>query len=815
MGSYLFKNASDPDIYHVEFENEYKREPNITIKTRNVIWIDPNINNNENSKIQKLMKQNLSNDYEIKTYDKISNAIEEIKNIKFKKTFIILSAKLIEEFNTEINKIKTNIYIIPELIIFTSETSKKSIETKPPKLIFFNKNLVFCNHNNLITYLNVSENYHLNIDINSNNNDITNFSSFNDDNNFFIFEYITSINDLILPIRYSSFIWEPSKSEIDDFNKFLIKKYQNCYNELNLLMNQILTDYEVPIEILVKYWLRLYTFNEPKIYLIINEGLNEGNDQYDIFTRVSYSGLRLNGIKSLVNKPLYRGSKITLDEIKFIEEKINNKKKNKKIPECICYSKSFLSFSEDFTVGIKFLIEKKKYLQKNDRFCFFLINSGDEKKMISQLSNANIQDISRYKENEILFFPFSCFEINSIKQKKMKDLYNNEILNKNSKIKGQMESLLSIDKNEIYYEIILDYLGKYSEEIGKIKEKIPLTKFAENIFTTEIFNKKKLKDSDKFAFDISRFIKGSYNNFITANYNISEDDANKKIFIINGTKKNIDKIKNCEIMLSNKKIIKFQNQYKFKKGKYSFTFYFKEDLTNLNDLFKNCSTLYKLDFSNFKKNSIQEMSYMFFECNSLIEIYINDFKTENVTDMSHLFHKCSSLKKLSLSKFNTQKVNNMNHMFSDCSSLTELNLSNFNTINVKNMNGMFFKCESLTELNLSNFNTKNVTSMSWMFSNCSSLKNLKISNFNTNNVTDMSYMFNDCSSLTKLDLSNFSTINVTDMSSMFNGCSKMNSLNISSFNTDKTKYFQEIFKKLNPSCKVECKNKFLMTKIYC
>ncbi len=579
-------------------------------------------------------------------------------------------------------------------------------------------------------------------------------------------------------------------------------------------MNQILTDYEVPIEILVKYWLRLYTFNEPNIYLIINEGLNEGNDQYDIFTRVSYSGLRLKGLKSLVNVPLYRGSKITLDEIKYIEDKINNKKKNKKIPECICYSKSFLSFSEEFTVGIKFLTLKKNYLDKNDRFCFFQINSGDEKEMNNKLSNANIQEISLYKEKEILFFPFSCFEISSIKQKKMEEFYNYEIVNKNS-LEGQINNLLSsFDKNEIYYEIILNYLGKYSEEIEKIKEKIPLTKFAENIFTTEVFNKKKLKDSDKFAFDISQFIKGSYNNYITANYNISEDDADKKVFIINGTKKNIDIIKNCEIMSSKKKIIKFQNQYKFKKGKYTFTFYFKEDLTNLNDLFKNCSTLYKLDFSNFKKNSIQEMSYMFFECNSLIEIDINDFQTENVTDMSHLFHKCSSLKKLILSKFNTQKVNNMNHMFSDCSSLTELKISNFNTINVKNMNGMFFKCESLTELNLSNFNTKNVTSMSWMFSNCSSLKNLKISNFNTNNVTDMSYMFNDCSSLTKLDLSNFSTINVTDMSSMFNGCSKMISLNISSFNCDKTKYFQEMFKKLNPSCKIECKNKLLMSKFF-
>ena len=419
------------------------------------------------------------------------------------------------------------------------------------------------------------------------------------------------------------------------------------------------------------------------------------------------------------------------------------------------------------------MIDRKSDLKNNDRFCFFQIESGDENIMKNQLSNANIQDISLYNEKEIIHFPFSCFEIISIKQKNMSDFLNYEIVKNDEEMRKKIESILSSQyMNENYYEIKLNYLGKYSEEIEKIKDvKIPLTTFAENIFTTELFNKQELKDSEKFAFDISKFIKGAFHNYIIGYYNILNDDANKDVFIINGTNKNIDKIKNCEIKLSNK-IIEFKTQHKFKKGKYTITFYFKDYLTNLNDL-----------------------------------------KTENVTDMSHLFHKCSSLKKLNLSDFNTQKVTNMNHMFSDCSSLIELNLSNFNTINVKNMNGMFFKCSSLTKLNLSSFNTKNVTTMSWMFASCSSLKNLKISHFKTNNVTDMSYMFYECSSLTKLDLSQFSTINVLDMSSMFNGCNQMISLNISSFNTDKTKYFHEIFNKLNPSCKVECKNKLLMNKI--
>ena len=57
-----------------------------------------------------------------------------------------------------------------------------------------------------------------------------------------------------------------------------------------------------------------------------------------------------------------------------------------------------------------------------------------------------------------------------------------------------------------------------------------------------------------------------------------------------------------------------------------------------------------------------------------------------------MFLKCSSLKKLNLSNFNNNNVTNMDIMFSGCSSLNELNLSNFNTNNITNMNYMLGGC---------------------------------------------------------------------------------------------------------------------------
>ena len=66
--------------------------------------------------------------------------------------------------------------------------------------------------------------------------------------------------------------------------------------------------------------------------------------------------------------------------------------------------------------------------------------------------------------------------------------------------------------------------------------------------------------------------------------------------------------------------------------------------------------------------------------------------------MSEMFVGCSSLKKLNLTNFNTNNVTDMSGMFALCSSLKELNLNNFNTNKVTDMRYMFGRC--LNELKL-------------------------------------------------------------------------------------------------------------------
>ena len=152
---------------------------------------------------------------------------------------------------------------------------------------------------------------------------------------------------------------------------------------------------------------------------------------------------------------------------------------------------------------------------------------------------------------------------------------------------------------------------------------------------------------------------------------------------------------------------------------------------------------------------------------------ISRLHTENVTNMNAMFQDCSSLTSIDLSSFNTENVTIMSSMFFGCSGLTTLNLSGWNTANVTNIASMFRDCSSLTSLDLSNFNTGSVTGMNATFRGCSGLTTLNLSGWNTANVTDMLNMFSGCSSLTYLDLSSFNTANVTKMSYMFNNCSNL------------------------------------------
>ena len=210
-----------------------------------------------------------------------------------------------------------------------------------------------------------------------------------------------------------------------------------------------------------------------------------------------------------------------------------------------------------------------------------------------------------------------------------------------------------------------------------------------------------------------------------------------------------------------------------------------DNVENMNGMFSGCSGLTSLDLTGFKTENVWTMSGMFRDCSSLTSLDLTGFKTDNVTNMGYMFEFCRGLASLDVTGFNTEKVTEMACMFSFCSSLTSLDVTGFKTDNVTDMEKLFLNCSSLTSLDVTGFKTDNVRNMGMMFSGCSSLTSLDVTGFKTDNVENMNGMFWDCSGLTSLDVTGFKTDNVTDMSDMLGSCSSLTSLDVTGFNTEK------------------------------
>ena len=123
-----------------------------------------------------------------------------------------------------------------------------------------------------------------------------------------------------------------------------------------------------------------------------------------------------------------------------------------------------------------------------------------------------------------------------------------------------------------------------------------------------------------------------------------------------------------------------------------------------------------------------DASWMFGYFTELTDIDFGGcFDTSGVTNMRDMFTNCTSMTELDLSCFDTSNVTNMYIMFYKCYNLKRVNVSGFDTSRVTNMNGMFEECKSLEELDVSGFDSSNVTDMGGMFSGCTKLTNFKCS----------------------------------------------------------------------------------------
>ena len=715
--------------YNNYINNHYNN--NIYQKAK-ILWVFPDDDHVEENKNYQNQIDEIPS-FTLNSFINIDESISFLKNIKFEKTIIIVSGSYSERLFNEIGKIINELNVIPEIIIFTSSKRYKLIKENIfnlDKYNLFNNNLVFSFFEPVLKQLKRERN--INYSYYQDNNE---GNLLQKDECHFTFEYIQESKQLIFPLYlFDYYLDPPNQNQIEEFNKLLLSNYGDV-SELKELIEQLLLNIKIPFQILIKYWLRAYTM-ETNFYKTMNKELRErSSNRYDILIKVLYHGLNQKYITPFIENNLYRGSSITKKELQYIIKSLNQKQKN--LPGCICYNKSFLSTSISEEVA-------KEFMKKNEnREKVLYIIKAEDTLNNDNISNADIQNLSVIeREKEILFFPFSHFEITNVN-------YIN---------------------NDDYYELNLVYLGKYKNQIKK-NQKIPKTKFVEDVLKTSIMDKIEIeKESAKFEFDLKEFIpldikKG----YIIATYKITREDLDKKIQILNSSsinKKEIEEI--CDIYYINGEKINFSFQHTFcYPGEYKLKIVFKKLLTNACNLFYDCKNLISLDFKNFKTNYITNMNNMFNGCTSLESLNVLNFKTKQVTTMKRMFFDCKALKSLDLSSFNTVNVNNMNKMFGNCSSLNILDLSKFNTEKVNDMSCMFQNCISLFFINLSSFNSKNVIDMSYIFYNCNSLKSLYISNFEINNKTNITKMFHKCNNLEYLYISKYFLNESIDMSYMF------------------------------------------------
>ena len=188
-------------------------------------------------------------------------------------------------------------------------------------------------------------------------------------------------------------------------------------------------------------------------------------------------------------------------------------------------------------------------------------------------------------------------------------------------------------------------------------------------------------------------------------------------------------------------------------------------------------------------SQVTDMHNMFSECSHLQTTDFSGFDTRKVKDMSYMFHNCGSLKSLDISNFNTSEVTDMRGMFDGCIGLTSLDLSHLNTSKVSVMASMFQSCIHLLSVNLSGWDTRNVINMTRMFKRCHSLKTLDLSGFDTREKTcTMGDMFNTCKELTTIFVSDKFAVGTGDTGdgTMFQGCNKLKGANALDKNNPQT-----------------------------
>ena len=538
-------------------------------------------------------------------------------------------------------------------------------------------------------------------------------------------------------------------------------------------------------------------------------------------------------------------------EIKRIYKFIEDKKEN--LPPGIVFSRAFLSFSKQKSIAEEFLENQTPKGDEKVKLSNVLFILGNEKNIDSSLSaHADIERLSFYKEThneqEVLFFPFSSFEINDINWNNDKKRYDIKLsyLGKNIYLeKWKNRKILLPNKSILKSSLSSDNLlnspkiscysnssqtSRNSRNINNIKynfitqnNKNALNNIYENNPTLPTVINPTIHNRSN-SFDISNLPDSDFKTelinsgliepkMIESNNNTEKlmetyEIYKKEQIQIIKNKNNSQKMNNLYIPPSRKNYIikrfeipkneeykliplKANNALSVNDNTMTITnedtapkISFMKTISHLNNNITYYNPTYKTNF--ITGNLIVTEN----DINKHIRVInsFENFKKHNINgrvDNEQRYRNEFEIRNYCEIKINDKKLEKDFFYFVKISEPGVYSIEYSFKKNLTKTDFMFADCKNLLNLNLLNFHAQNVTNMAYMFYQCSSLNQLKASNLETNKVSDMSNMFNGCESLENLDLSLIKTNNVFNMSRMFYLCKSLKSLDLYSFDTIK------------------------------
>ena len=417
-----------------------------------IIWIDKNVNSQDNKLYQREIKK--FDNIIFNCYESINEAFIYFKTIEsFRKTIIITSGRLYEDFLKEFKACQPNLNFIPKIVIFTGNASEfisRTREKFPLNHLFYNVGGVKDDFKDLLKFIESS--------LNKYNGEFEPKKDSYFPNEELKFMQITDKNDLILPVYYADYLKTPTEEEIKKFNQSMLAQYIND-PPISFLFSQLTEVGNLPLKLLSKFWLRAYSaYNS--FHTEMNDKLLKGEyNEYLPMIEQLYDGVKNGQINSEFTR-LYKGITIEGEENinvwKNFIEGFNNKAND--LPYAILYGPSFFSFYKDVNKIKEFKEVNDVVLMRYTWLISLILEVPSYYRFVKNQAFIN-KELSYFKlDSEVLFFPFSCFEIKNIEK---------------------------IEEN--YYRITLNYLENHTD-LFPPNEKITFEQVPENKFSKLVCN---------------------------------------------------------------------------------------------------------------------------------------------------------------------------------------------------------------------------------------------------------------------------------------------------------------------------------------